>query len=296
VFCIKIGKINLLFSRIKLISAIFLSLLIIFLPVSFAMEVELTYDKNGNLITGDGKYREYNEFNQLVRVRAGYDQNGRIVEEYLYHPTEERILAKKVYDFDQNWRETIIYVNENLVRKINASGTYDSIYVKDEQGIVAEKKPDGSKIFYHNDHLGSTTLITNESGGVVENTFYEPYGGILSGGTTSRFDYEGKEFSSGTSDYDFHFRKYDSGLKRFTQPDSLIQNVYDPQELNRYSFEVDNPLKSTDPTGHEPVTLTIGIAAIFTSALLGFTFGAVTSYYYQKQAHGTVDMGRVWKS
>jgi hypothetical protein len=38
----------------------------------------------------------------------------------------------------------------------------------------------------------------------------------------------------------------------FTQPDSLIQNVYDPQSLNRYSFERNNPYKHTDPTGHTP--------------------------------------------
>ena len=83
--------------------------------------------QDSNLITGDGKYREYNEFNQLVRVRAGYDENGRVMEEYVYHPTEERILAKKVYDFDQHLIETIIYANENLVRKINSSGTYDTV-------------------------------------------------------------------------------------------------------------------------------------------------------------------------
>ena len=54
----------------------------------------LTYDGNGNLITGDGKYREYNEFNQLIRVREGNSASGDILETYVYHPTEDRILAK----------------------------------------------------------------------------------------------------------------------------------------------------------------------------------------------------------
>lgn len=31
----------------------------------------LVYDKNGNLVSGNGKYREFNEFNQLVRIRNG---------------------------------------------------------------------------------------------------------------------------------------------------------------------------------------------------------------------------------
>ncbi|MGV8150930.1 MAG: hypothetical protein ACP5NV_04330 [Candidatus Woesearchaeota archaeon] len=34
------------------------------------------------------------------------------------------------------------------------------------------------------------------------------------------------------------------------QPDTIIQNVYDPQMLNRYAFEKNNPYKNTDPTGH----------------------------------------------
>ena len=34
------------------------------------------------------------------------------------------------------------------------------------------------------------------------------------------------------------------------QPDSLIQNVYDSQGLNRYSFERNNPYNKIDTTGH----------------------------------------------
>ena len=36
---------------------------------------------------------------------------------------------------------------------------------------------------------------------------------------------------------DFHFRKYNPAIGKFTQPNTLIKNVYDPQNLNRYMFE-----------------------------------------------------------
>ncbi len=51
---------------------------------------------------------------------------------------------------------------------------------------------DGRKFFYHPDHLGSTDLVTNETGNVVEETTYKPYGEVQSGGQ-SRFLFTGKE-------------------------------------------------------------------------------------------------------
>jgi RHS repeat-associated protein len=106
-----------------------------------------------------------------------------------------------------------------------------------------------AKLYYHNDHLGSTSILTNQSGAVVEQTFYEPFGGIIAGGNFSRYDYEGREFDSLVGDYDFRFRKYDPQLKIFTQGDAGVNNVYDPQELNRYTFEKNNPYKYVDKDG-----------------------------------------------
>jgi len=42
----------------------------------------------------------------------------------------------------------------------------------------------------------------------------------------------------------------------------LIQNVYDPQSLNRYAFERNNPYKNTDPTGHYAWLYQLATAAI----------------------------------
>ena len=117
--------------------------------------------------------------------------------------------------------------------------------------LVAQVNSDGQKQAVHNDHEGSNTLITDSSGNVVENTFYSPFGEILEGGKYSRYGYEGKEYDSQVEDLDFKFRKYNPKQPPiFNQPDTLIQNVYDPQSLNRYSFERNNPYKNNDPSGH----------------------------------------------
>ncbi len=130
----------------------------------------------------------------------------------------------------------------------NSTGTYDFTFVHDDAGnLVEQVNPDGTKYFMHSDVEGSTAVVTNSSANVVENTLYDAFGNIQSGGTVSRFDSEGKEFDSVVGDYDFHFRKFLGDPPIFTQPDTLIPNVYDPQSLNRYMFERGNPYERTDP-------------------------------------------------
>jgi len=49
---------------------------------------------------------------------------------------------------------------------------------------------------------------------------------------------------------DYNARFYDSYLNRWTQPDTIIPNGYDPQTLNRYAYAMDNPIRYNDPSGH----------------------------------------------
>ncbi len=45
-------------------------------------------------------------------------------------------------------------------------------------------------------------------------------------------------------------RFYDPFLGRFISPDSVVPGAGNPQNLNRYSYTLNNPLRYTDPTGH----------------------------------------------
>ncbi len=46
-------------------------------------------------------------------------------------------------------------------------------------------------------------------------------------------------------------RYYDPELGRFIQPDDIIPDFSNPQSYNRYSYVLNNPLRYTDPSGHE---------------------------------------------
>lgn len=258
--------------------AIFLALLVACIPLTHAALLNLTYDANGNLVTGDGKYRTYNSKNQLVSIRDGNTVSDPVLQTYVHHPTQEKMLVKKTYWSNGTLKETVTYISDEFVRVVNSSGTHNTTYYFDANAdLIAQKNPDGTITTLLNDIEGSANVATNVSGAVTERTTYEPFGAVQAGGTTTRYTYEGKEADAVAGDIDFEFRKYNPEWGIFTQPDDVINNVYEPQELNRYSFEKNNPYKYEDPDGHNPV-----YAGAFA---IGFAFGAV-SYGWNHMGEG----------
>lgn len=210
--------------------------------------VSYSYDANGNM-TSDGTYcYEFNEANQIKNVKKCI--------------TSE-LIAEYYYDYQGNRKWKKIYANGVLQKKVfEISDEYDlnflasnsaymySTYYYENGKLVGKKNPDGSKNYLHGDHLGSTTLLTKQDGTLAENTTYDPFGEVTSGGTKSKFLYTGQEKDPETSLNYYNARYYNSRMRRFTQPDTLIADVYNPQDLNRYSYVNNNPLTYDDPTGH----------------------------------------------
>ena len=115
---------------------------------------------------------------------------------------------------------------------------------------------DGNTLYYlHSDHLGSTSLTTSSAGAVVARQYYYPYGEIRPGGTGALptdigFTGQRRE-DAGLGSLMFYQARYMSPyLNRWLQPDPIVPEAGNPQDLNRYSYVRNNPLKYTDPTGH----------------------------------------------
>ncbi len=190
-------------------------------------------------------------------------------------------MVKKTYDESETLTETVVYFDKTNIRVINDSGTYDTTYVYHEGSLVAEELSE-VKLYHHSDHLGSSTVVTDSSGDVIENTSYSPYGEVLSGGS-SRYDYEGKEQDS-YSGYDFEFRTYDASIGMFNRPDNIIPSIYNPQSLNRYGFEMQNSYKHTDPSGH----IVPLIAAILVGVAIGAIIGVTSEVIIQRRETGMI--------
>ena len=220
------------------------TLSLFFSPAVLAEEYNLRYDDNGNLIESMDKQYTYNVWNQLSEVR---DVEGNLLEEYIYDHNGRRI--KKVQHFADGKTETTYYVNNYLVRVVNAEGTFDTYSYRDNTGtLLAKKNPDRSIHYYHPDLFGSTTLITDTNGNTIEETSYFPFGAIQQGGN-DRYAFTGQEKDESGLLY-YGARYYDSELHHFTQPDTIIPDKYNPQTLNGYSYALNNPYRYVDPSGH----------------------------------------------
>jgi len=109
--------------------------------------------------------------------------------------------------------------------------------------------------YYHTDSLGSSNVLTDRSGNVVQHYEYATFGQTSFTDNNSAFPvsnrYTGQIADDETGLYYYGGRYYDPGLGRFIQPDPDVPDPTDSQSLNRYSYCRNNPLNATDPTGYD---------------------------------------------
>ena len=229
-----------------------------FIPVLVVnYNLDIVHDANGNIIKGLGKSYVYNDFNKLSKER-NKNSTGDLIEEYAYDQNGQR--WKKVsYNIDNKGNnQTSYYIDPEFINIRNTNGTIfnETYYSLNGKQVALEFNGNTNRTYYHNDHLGSTTLVTNQSADIIEENFFNPFGDIYSGGEDSRFLYTGQEFDRLINLYYYGARYYQASiLRRFISPDSVIADLYNPQNLNRYSYVLNNPYKYVDPNCNEPTTV-----------------------------------------
>jgi RHS repeat-associated protein len=230
-------------NRISFLAAFFLIVALV-ASGEAATNLSYVYDANGNLISGDGHYYEYNDANQLVKVRHG-DQNGPVLAEYFYDYIGQRI--KKIEN-----GVTTYYIGKHYEEVRDGVDIKKTDYYFANGERVAKKDSTGNVYYYHSDHLGGTNVITDSSGNLVERVKYYPFGEIREGGS-EKYQFTGKEKDKLTDWYYFEARYYNPEFKHFTQADTVDPDLYDPQDLNKYAYVLNNPLRLIDPSGHASI-------------------------------------------
>jgi RHS repeat-associated protein len=104
--------------------------------------------------------------------------------------------------------------------------------------------------YVHPDHLGSTNVVTDENGNLVQTLDYYPYGSTrisVATSTNEKRKFIGQFTDDTTLSY-LQARYYDSSRGQFLSEDPVFwgdpkeQNLQNPQSLNSYSYANDNPI------------------------------------------------------
>ncbi len=125
----------------------------------------------------------------------------------------------------------------------------------DLSGPTTGGVPEGT-YYYHTNHLGSSTVITDENGLVTTRLTYNPFGEVVQSrswglnAVTHKFTSQELDEETGLMYYNARF--YDPSIGRFLTADTIVPNPTNAQHFNRYAYVINNPIKYTDPTGHEP--------------------------------------------
>jgi RHS repeat-associated protein len=124
--------------------------------------------------------------------------------------------------------------------------------------IVKHKdEPQAATYYYASDHLGSSSVLTNQAGSYHERIEYLPYGEVwvedasITSNYRTPYKFTGKELDKETGLYYFGARYYDARVGRWVSADPIYRYTpkFSSTALNLYQYGLLNPLKYIDPDG-----------------------------------------------
>jgi RHS repeat-associated protein len=226
-----------------------------------AAAIDLQYNNRGHVrAMGHLTAIEYDSFDRAVRfvkndgtdMRVAYDhRNRRILKEVRHGGIVTRRSRYVLGLFEEHPGHSIrhIFVADTMVASERV-----------ESGVTTQ-------LYYLADHHGTLLLATDESGAVVGNQRYTPFGASWSGGSAvGRF--LGRTADEETGLIQLGARYYAPTLGRFISADwYVLENPSKPyripQGYNVYSYALNNPLAFKDPSGLF-VFILLGVAAALT--------------------------------
>lgn len=123
----------------------------------------------------------------------------------------------------------------------------DASYVYGPNGPIADITIGGTVRWYHQDALGSTRVLSDDSGVTVGAFSYTPYGALAasSGSETTTLGFAG-EYTDAESGLQYlRARSYDPATGQFLTRDPMVDETGDP-----YAYADGDPIDNVDPTGN----------------------------------------------
>lgn len=206
------------------------------------------YDAAGNLVSDSaGLGIRYDQTQRPLRIARGG-----VVQTFDYAPDGER--------FREAGTEGEVQFFGGLERRYTPIAN-DKTYVG-SNSLVTQTGSVRTVAYLLTDRLGSVDAIANSGGALIESRGFDAFGKPRTGtwadasparlGSTAitPHGFTGHEHLNSLELIHMNGRVYDYNLGRFTGVDPFIQFPLNSQSLNPYSYILNNPLASTDPTGY----------------------------------------------
>jgi len=225
-----------------------------------------TYDDNGNQVTGpNGREIDWTAFNKPWRIEEGSSEHL-----FLYGPDRGRY--KQIVNVSSTWQSTTVTIGGLYERVTRSSGNEHRMHLMAGSGVVATVVADQSSgdfaiNYFHRDHLGSVSAITDGNGDLVVELSYDahgmrrdptdwmgpaPAGDVEDANAIVRYGFTGQEQLDAVNLVHMNGRVQDPVIGRMISADNIIPGSLDSQSFNRYSYVTNRVLTFNDPTGHGP--------------------------------------------
>lgn len=245
------------------------------------------------LLTQRITYTPFKRIDEITQQRNENDGTREIKSSFSYNPDLERMTMERSLD---GVKTSTNFYFDDYEEKEKEGKTVEYCYVSSPAGLLGihtTVNPANNQQFYYvaSDFMNSIRAIMTREGSVVEHFEFDPWGKRRDPITHKPFyrnepvwrlgaphlaisllerGFCGQEHMDEFDLINFNARLYDPILGRFLNPDPFIQDCNNIQNLNRYSYALNNPFNYTDPTGNfiEPMSwIVVGVMAFVSGAI-----------------------------
>jgi RHS repeat-associated protein len=207
-----------------------------------------SYDSNGNTTSSSGIASQYDPLDHMTNYNSGavlitYDGDGNRVRKTVGSTTT-------LYVWDD--RNPSGY--PQVVEEWTGSGGVTNLSRVYDYGLqlIRQREPSVSTNYFIFDGHGSTRMLT-DSGGVVVNAFaYDAHGNLIASNTAPQTVYlfGSQEWDSDLSLYYLRARYHNPNTGRFWTRDTYQGAQENPKSLHKYVYCVGDPVNRIDPSGN----------------------------------------------